>query len=332
MNKRERFLSVMHFKKPDDRLPMIEWAGWWDKTHHRWQREGLPMHLQSEDLVEYFGLDDLSCIMAGGKSGKCPNPPHHGAGIISDEAAYEKIRPFILNDELVESAVYQAQQLKEKHDKGTIAVRLWLDGFFWFPRSLFGIMEHLYAFYDYPELMHRINNDLADFNLRVMEAVFPILKPDMVGYAEDMSYNNGPMLSEAMFEEFLAPYYHKTIPFIKSHGIKVLIDTDGDLTMMIPWLLRAGADGIYPLERQAGVDIKEIRRQFPQLLIMGAYDKMVMSKGEQEMREEFERLLPVMCSGGFLPSVDHQTPPEVPLENYRIYLNLFKEYCIKAVQ
>jgi len=49
------------------------------------------------------------------------------------------------------------------------------------------------------------------------------------------------------------------------------------------------------------------------------------------MRAEFERLLPVMKKGGFIPSVDHQTPPDVSLENYRCYVSLLKEYCQKAV-
>jgi uroporphyrinogen-III decarboxylase len=57
---------------------------------------------------------------------------------------------------------------------------------------------------------------------------------------------------------------------------------------------------------------------------------MVMSKGEREMRAEFERLLPAMRSGGYIPSVDHQTPPGVSLANYRIYVKLLKEYCARA--
>jgi len=65
---------------------------------------------------------------------------------------------------------------------------------------------------------------------------------------------------------------------------------------------------------------------------MGGYDKMVMSKSEKEMRAEFERLLPVMKSGGYIPSVDHQTPPEVSLDNYRMYITLFREYAERAVR
>ena len=53
---------------------------------------------------------------------------------------------------------------------------------------------------------------------------------------------------------------------------------------------------------------------------------MVMNRGEAAMRAEFERLVPLMRAGGFIPSVDHQTPPGVSLKDYRTYLGLFAEY------
>ena len=53
---------------------------------------------------------------------------------------------------------------------------------------------------------------------------------------------------------------------------------------------------------------------------------MTMTRGEKEMQNEFERLRPLMASGGFIPSVDHQTPPGVSLEQYRTYLKLLNEY------
>ena len=58
---------------------------------------------------------------------------------------------------------------------------------------------------------------------------------------------------------------------------------------------------------------------------------ILMSGGAEPMRSEFERLLPVMRGGGFIPSVDHQTPPEVSLAQYRSYVELLKEYAQKAV-
>jgi len=44
-----------------------------------------------------------------------------------------------------------------------------LDGFFWFPRTLLGIEQHLYAFYDYPGLLKEINEALLRYNIRIVE-------------------------------------------------------------------------------------------------------------------------------------------------------------------
>jgi hypothetical protein len=309
---------------------MVEWAPWWDQTLHRWEDEGLPAGMDHETSQCAFGLDPMLMIGAGGRSATCPGPSVHGGPIITDEASYDAILPHLYTDGIIEEAIRAARVLKEKHDRGEVIVRLWLDGFFWFPRTLFGIEPHFYAFYDQAELMRRVNSDLADFNLRVVEALFPVLVPDMVGFAEDMSYNHGPMLSRSAFRSFLMPYYQRVIPRIKDYGVSVLIDSDGDISRMIPWMLEAGIQGVYPLERQAGVDIAKIRHDYPEFLMMGGYDKMVMSRGEAAMRAEFERLLPVMRSGGYIPSVDHQTPPEVSLQAYHAYLALFDIYCRKA--
>ena len=108
--------------------------------------------------------------------------------------------------------------------------------------------------------------------------------------------------------------------------IMTIMDTDGDVTLLAPWLADVGIDGVLPLERQAGVDGIRLRQQFPRLRIVGHYDKMVMNRGEAAMGTEFERLVPLMKTGGFIPSVDHQTPPGVSLDEYRTYLRLLWEY------
>ncbi|NLY01442.1 MAG: hypothetical protein GXY83_35570 [Rhodopirellula sp.] len=110
------------------------------------------------------------------------------------------------------------------------------------------------------------------------------------------------------------------------------VDTDGDVTLMVPWLLRERIRGVLPLERQAGVDGIDLRRAFPPLCLVGHFDKMVMDKGEEAMRNEFERLLPLMRSGGFIPSVDHQTPPHVTVVQYRTFRRLLDEYTTAAAQ
>ena len=139
------------------------------------------------------------------------------------------------------------------------------------------------------------------------------------------------MLSEKLFKEFLLPYYKRIVPYIKKHSMRVIVDSDGDISEMVPWLIDAGIEGALPLEYQAGVDVYKIRQSFPKFIMIGGYNKRIMKDGEAAMKREFERLLPIMRSGSYIPSVDHQTPPDVPLDNYRIYVKLLNEYCTKAV-
>lgn len=332
MTARERFQKCMNFEKPD-RLPMIEWATWWDKTIDRWKSEGLEIGTY-EGLSEWqaihktMGLDLQLQAWIGFKTDKTPAPAWHGAPIVESMEDYERIRPTLFPEDPLKD--HNLELYAEMQAKGAI-VWITLEGPFWGPRTLLGIENHLYAFYDEPKLMHRINRDLCEYNRLVFDKVLEYLTPDFMTFAEDMSYNLGPMISEKMFDEFMLPYYKEMIPAIKKAGTKVFIDSDGDISEPIDWFKRAGIEGILPLERQAGVDLEKLRLRHPDFLFIGHFDKMVMPYGEEAMRKEFERLLPVMRQGGFIPSVDHQTPPGVPLENYRIYLKLLKEYCEKAV-
>ena len=115
-----------------------------------------------------------------------------------------------------------------------------LEGFFWFPRTLLGIEPHLYAFYDRPELLHRMNQDQVDFSLRLLERLFRRYRPEFMTFAEDLSYNHGPMLSRELFDEFLVPCYRQLIPVLHEHGVKVFVDSDGDVSECLGWFRDAG--------------------------------------------------------------------------------------------
>lgn len=333
MTNRERFRAVFNFELPDDRLPAIEWASWWwDRTIMEWQKQGLPANLGFHDIAPYFGLDQHYQFWFPHRSADCPQPKSFGGSIAEDEDEYEALLPYLYPESSGDGAAAGMQGLKAGHDAGEYPIWFSMDGGFWFPRTILGIENHLYSFYDQPELYHRILDDLADFQLRQLEKIYRVLTPDFMTFGEDMSYNNGPMISEECFDEFLLPYYQKVVPYIKEHGTKVIIDSDGDISKMIPWLKRAGIEGVLPLERKAGVDVNALRELHPDFLFIGAFDKMTMRESVDAMRGEFERLLPAMRTGGFVPSVDHQTPPDCPMERYKIYVEMLKEYGRKAVK
>jgi len=328
MNNVERFENLMAFKSVD-RFPMVEWAHWWDKTIDRWHQEGLPSELtEPEEIRGHLGLDCYYQLQVTPRSETCPGPKSHGAPIISSKKEYTEIKPHLYPEN-----AFDMKALKfwaEKQKAGQAVIWFTMEGFFWYPRTLFGIEGHMYAFFDHPELMQTMNADLLKHHLDMLDKICEICTPNFMTFAEDMSYNHGPMLSKDSFNEFIAPYYKKIIPELKKRGILPIVDSDGDVTELIYWLEEVGVEGLLPLERMAGVDVAQIRTDHPDFRMIGAFDKTIMHLGEEAMRKEFERLLPVIKQGGFIPSVDHQTPPGVSLETYRCYISILKEYCQKA--
>jgi len=325
MNTRERFQAVMKFQ-PFDRLPLVEWATWWGQTLDRWHSEGLPANVTDRyDLYQHFGLD---IYWQDWIAPRIPPAPVHGASVIQSVDEYRKIRTTLFPEHTIDKQRWETWAAVQQ--RGNAVLWFTLNGFFWFPRQLLGIEPHLYSFYDQPELLHEMNTDLAKWNLRIIEDICSVCTPDFMTFAEDLSYNNGPMLSQVQFDEFLKPYYAQLIPLLKRHNIIPIVDSDGDVTMPAPWFEAAGIEGILPLERQAGVDIAKLRTEYPHLKFIGHFDKLTMHRGEAAMRTEFERLLPTAVAGGFLISCDHQTPPGVSYQDYQLYLKLFHEYATEA--
>ncbi len=324
----ERFEKYIRGKEVD-RAPVIEWAPWWHLTVNRWLSEGLPREYAScEALQGYFGLDRCLQTSVTARSSATPQEKGSGLGIMESDVDYtDKIRPTLFPSPQELLSCEHFHWLEQTRQRGDTIHFFTVEGFFWYPRVLFGIENHFYSFYDYPELYKQICDEYADWLISVFRYVFSRFRFDFMSFAEDMSYNNGPMISKELFDEFLAPFYKKVIPVIHEYNIPVFIDSDGDITLAVDWYAEVGADGMFPLERQSGVDVSVYIDKQPQMTFIGHFDKMCMKLGKEEMRKEFERLLPSMERGKLIPSVDHQTPPDVPLEYYKDYVSLLKEYA-----
>lgn len=333
MTTKERVKKVLNFEKVD-RLPVVEFAPYWDETIDRWKQEGMPADYnqdysiaENDRIMNFFGMDPLTIIWIKclKKNFDMANRPK-----LNSLDDYYRIKDLLFPKDLY--YVPDVEGLARRGEKAGTSFVFYLDGFFWTPRFIMGIEEHFYAFYDIPEVMKQINEDITNHLFEEMNTLFKYMVPEMVVFAEDLAYKGGSMISKAIFDEFIAPYYKKMIPFIKSKGIKVFVDSDGLMDEPIDWFYNIGVDGFCPMEREAGCDIVKYREKYPKMNIIGGFDKMKMFNGEASMREEFERIFPVMRQGGYIPSVDHQTPPQVSYDNYLLYLKLLRHYCEEAMK
>jgi uroporphyrinogen decarboxylase len=204
---------------------------------------------------------------------------------------------------------------------GVVAFGGYPCGFFGAPRFLMGEVELMVAFIERPELVRAIIDRLASLWVALYDRVLSDVRVDCIHIWEDMSYKNGPLISPQMFRELLLPAYRRVTDVAHSHGVKVvLVDTDGDCRKLIPLMMEGGVTGLYPFEAQAGMDVVQIRRDFPTLQILGGIDKKALARGSAAIDAELERQVPAMLErGGYVPMVDHQVPPDVSWESYLYY-------------
>jgi len=196
-------------------------------------------------------------------------------------------------------------------------------GFYWRMREWMGTEGLSYAFYDEPELIQDMCEFIADYSIELVRPILEKISPDYVMINEDMAMKSGPLLSPATYKKFIYPNMRRLVDFLKAGGVKyVFVDTDGNSEPLIPMLLDAGVDGIWPIER-ASVDQDPIflRKKYGKALrLTGAVDKRELAKGKKEISEHLRTFIPLIEEGGFIPTVDHTVPPDVPLDNFRYYI------------
>ena len=196
-----------------------------------------------------------------------------------------------------------------------------------YPHGFFGTLSHLvgyentFVWYAWePELIHDILNTFTELWLAVYEEVLNQVKVDHWQIWEDISFGKGSMISPRMVREFMCPYIKRIGDFLKSRGVKIIfLDTDGDCNELIPVFLEAGVTGMYPMEASCGMDIVKVRKQYPQLQIMGGISKSEIARGPGHIDKILQPVEEVLKTGGYVPFGDHFIPPDVKFENYSYF-------------
>ncbi len=192
-------------------------------------------------------------------------------------------------------------------------------------RNWMGTENACTVFYDDPAWAHEMMDFIADFLIAATKRALEDVELDCFLWFEDYAYKAGPLLSPKIMKEFLLPRYRRVNDWVRSHGVDVIfLDTDGDPSLIIPLLLEAGVNGIYPNESQAGVDVVKLRKEYGHdLLLLGGVDKRVLEQDKKAIEKELlYKLPPLLEDGGFIPTLDHLVTWDASYENWLYYLDL----------
>ncbi len=227
----------------------------------------------------------------------------------------------------------QMSRAREAAGQGKV-VTLNLVGGYMYLRSLMGPVDLLYKFYDDPDLVHacmKVWFELADAVCAKYQQHVTI---DEFFIGEDISYNQGLLISPALVREFLFPYYQQLMTHIKSRQLDknrhlyFQLDTDGYSDPVIPLYKELGMDYMSPFEVASGSDVVRTGMQYPDLIMRGGIDKRILAEGREAIDRMIDGILPVLKKrGGYIPNCDHGVPEEVSFENYMHFRNRLREFA-----
>ncbi len=214
------------------------------------------------------------------------------------------------------------EQIAREHLAAGRVVSVSIPGGFDEARELMGDAEVCMAYYTQPELIHDILNTIGDTAYRVLDRVSAAVTVDQLKVHEDMAGRAGPLIGPRQMRQFIVPYYRRIWDLLQSRGARLFwIDSDGDITPILPQLLEAGINVIFPVEPVGGMDIVKLRQQYgTRLAFIGGLDKHVLRRSQDEIVAELEYKIPPMVqSGGCMLGLDHRIPNGTTIAAYRFY-------------
>jgi len=350
MNPRERYRAVISFLEPD--RPFLQGEGMWPETLSSWRGEGWDgrpidqtfeidrvlqvgisvgpwppfervIYEETPEEIVYLDPDGLVRREYRGDRGWSSMPQFLRYPVITegdfDKLARTRLAPNPVK-RLPRNWNRRVKQWSRRDHPLMYFMGRW-GGFFGPLRNLLGLRGLCRAFHERPDFVEKMMDQRVDVILAMLERVTRDVDLDAFGFWEDMAYRNGPLLAPEMFEEFMVPRYEIVCEFLRSRGVDlVCVDSDGDVRTLIPLWLKAGLNGIWPLEVQAGMDVVGLRGIYGKKLVMiGGIDKRVLARDHLAIEDEIERVWPVVEGGGYIPCTDHSIPPDVSWDNYRYY-------------
>ena len=348
---------MMNFEKPD-LLLQFEW-GYWDETIKRWRKEGLPIDREpwedvgitfyerapvkdrfdpdfEEKILEDDGktqiIQDVNGIIQKVFKGKTTFPQFLRYPV-QNQDDFEKIKERLNPYSKGRYPSTWKEKIKKLKSRDSVLLLGQCDiSFFGWLRDLMGLENLLLCYYDNPGLIKTINDYHLWFLKELYDKALSEVDFDCAFIWEDMAFKNGPLISPDLFREFVLPYHKDITQYLKARGVKwIILDSDGNIEKLIPLFMEGGVDGLLPFECAAGLDIRDVRRTYPDLRILGGIDKMEIAKGKKAIDRELEKKLPFMFSKrGYIPSIDHHVPPEISYENFKYYLEKTRRLYIST--
>ena len=118
----------------------------------------------------------------------------------------------------------------------------------------------------------------------------------------------------------------------KEAGVKIIFHSDGYLHEIMDNLVACGIDGLNPLEKLADMDIVEVRKKYPRLVLTGGIDcsELLSFGSEEDIYKEIERIVyTIGAQGGILLGSSSEIHNGIPAKNAKFMYDTIRELSAK---
>ena len=201
----------------------------------------------------------------------------------------------------------------------------------WHLRGMENILMDMIIHPDFTEALFR---RLTDYYVAVyrnyLQAVGDYIQ--MVIYYEDLSGQEGPLMSPALYKKFIKPCHRRIFQTIKEHtAAKLCVHTCGSVYAFLDDYVDLGVDVLNPVQISArDMDPQRLKKKYGSVLSFhgGIDTQNFLSRATPfQVREEVRRMVEILGpGGGYLFTSCHSIQPDVPPENIVALFSAAAEY------
>jgi len=283
-----------------------EWGIEWWKP----QNGGLYFDMRRHPLVDAVGVADLEKY-------KIPDPLDPGRYIGLAEDSHR-----LMNEQ-------QVAYILGRNAPGIFEVALWVRGFEQFYCDMLQRPAMAEA------LLDIVCENKTKYWLKALELVGPDVL--MISEADDLSSQNGPLISPDLYRKLIKPRHTRLFGTIKKHAkadVKIFYHCCGNIAPLLPDLIESGIDILNPVQVSAeGMNTRELKRMYGKDLTFyggGVDTQRVLPFGTPaQVRDEVRRRIDDLApDGGFIFNTVHNIQADVPPENILAMREALAEYGV----
>jgi len=199
-----------------------------------------------------------------------------------------------------------------------------------------GTFLPFYSAFDKMMLWIRSNPNLfklwSEFYLRrnINRAILKIeAGADAIFENDDYAFKTGTFLSLQQFREFVWPNLKKLCYEVKKRGAFFIKHTDGNINSIIGEMVDLGIDGLHSLEKDAGVNIAEVKEKYgDKICLLGNLDqaRTFVKEEEDVINEVKDCISKASYGGGHILTTSNNFTPDVKVNNIFAMFKAARKY------